>query len=541
MSDDAPLRYDFAVHPGSTYERAAALIASARLAGLVVDLGAGVGALAEAMAPYGFETVGFDGDPANVAAMIARGRRAERLDLTADDAAERIATTIDDAPVAAVVMLDVIEHLPDPERSMALLGDLVERFAAPDTSPLLVLSVPNIAHRDLAAKLLLGRWDVTPTGLLDSTHITLFTERRLTDLTTARGFTELARNDVLLERTEQHVADLAVFDTTTLAQHLRALRRRFDRHADVYQFVRSYERTDAGVATVRRPEPTDGPFCSVIVRTQGERPMLVDALVSLAAQRDRDFEVLLMVHADERHADRIRELAATFEPGFAERIQVHQVSGGGRSAPLNAALDVAAGRYVAVLDDDDVVTSDWIASFRRAAERLPGRAVRSLVAVQWVEQRTGLADFEPVSGFETPYPQRFDFLDSVRTNRTPSCALAFPNETVRALGVRFDETLRVCEDWKFQREVVGLTGVSDDGVVTSVYRRWRTGGGSQSEESADTWIVDHERVVDDLDDEPTLVPAGSMRRIHELYRRIEQLEVELGRRVDDDPPFRFGD
>ena len=63
-------------------------------------------------------------------------------------------------------------------------------------------------------------------------------------------------------------------------------------------------------------------------------------------------------------------------------------------------------------------------------------------------------------------------------------------------------------------------------------------GGSAAEEERQTWIDDHERVIDDLDAAPTLLPPGSLRRIHRLYERIESLERELGRRGPDDLPHR---
>jgi len=277
----------------------------------------------------------------------------------------------------------------------------------------------------------------------------------------------------------------------------------------------------------------------VIVRTQGERDSLIDTLTSLAAQVDDDLETLLMVHhEDPGVVDEIRALVASYSSLFVSKVQVLQVVGGGRTVPLNAALDAARGRYVAILDDDDVVTPGWVAAFRRAAESNPGRMVRAGCLVQWVEPRPdGLIDFEPVTGFEAMYPMRFDFVDTVRANRSPPCSYALPMGTIRSLGIRFDESQRVCEDWRFELEVARIAGVADDPAVTSVYRRWRGDGGSAAAEDRQVWIDDHERVIDDLDHVPTLFPPGSLRTIHELYRYIEQLETELGRRDPDDLPF----
>ena len=297
--------------------------------------------------------------------------------------------------------------------------------------------------------------------------------------------------------------------------------------------------TGAGDGPYDRDDAT--PFCTVVVRTQGNRMSLVDTLTTLAGQSDRDIEVLLMVHCERDDVvEAIVALVDGFDPGFARRVDVVHVDGGGRSAPLNEALDRARGRYLAVLDDDDVVTTDWIESFRTLADRHPGTVVRSGCVVQYIERRAcPQLDFEVVSGFWSPYPVGHDLVDTIRSNRTPQCAYAVPLETVRALGLRYDDTLSVCEDWKFQLDVARHAGWSGTDTITSVYRQWRGAGGSAEAVDTATWMADHERVVDDLDTVPTTLPPGTLRRIHDLYTRIEQLEIELGRRDPGDGPLRF--
>ncbi len=560
MPDDGPggdsersLTYDFAYSWQSTYGRVARLIASQVETGTVLDLGAGVGTLGHAVGRYGFGYLAVDADDDNVAAMRSRGREAVRVDLLADDAVARVLEVVEAAEttVVAVTMLDVIEHLPDPDRTMRLLRDVVDRLAVRQpVAPMVLLSVPNVAHYDLGAKLLLGRWDVTPTGLLDATHVTLFTEERLDALMSSNGFAETCRDDVIIEATEQRApGDFPVFGSTMLATHLRALRDGADPNGRIYQFVRSYRGTSdgrRGEAEARRvetdavPDAGSRPFLSVVVRTQGTRSTLLDTLTSLAAQHDRDIEVLLMVHSDDPDTlARVDGEVARFEDGFSRRVAVRQVRGGGRSRPLNEALVSARGRYFAILDDDDIVTPDWVATFRQIVERSPGRLVRAGCVVQGIVEREPdeAIDFSVDSGFSADHPAHFDTLDAVRSNRSPSCSYAVPLDAARALGFTFDESLRVCEDWKFELQIALTCGAADAERVTSVYRRWRSGGRASLDEGAAVWIADHEAVIDGLDETPTLLPAGSLRRIHELYRYVEQLETELGRRRPDDGPY----
>lgn len=68
-----------------------------------------------------------------------------------------------------IVCADVIEHLRDPEATLRQLVPLLApggRF---------VVSIPNAGHAGILAALFAGRFDYTPTGLLDETHLRFFT------------------------------------------------------------------------------------------------------------------------------------------------------------------------------------------------------------------------------------------------------------------------------------------------------------------------------------------------------------------------------
>lgn len=543
------LRYDFEFTWHSTYGKAATLLQDHAAPGLVVDLGCGPGVFSRPLGELGFGYVGFDADHDALAAAGARGIEVAPIDLTDFDAAIiRIVDVVGDRPVRAVSLLDTIEHLAHPDLVLDGIGRLLDALTVGgEPAPLLLVSIPNVAHVDLGAKLVTGRWDVTRVGLLDDTHITLFTEQRIHDVTTRAGFVEVGANDNIFDRTEQDfpVDHPALARATTLSRFLRALRRRSAPADETYQFIRCYRRVDADERerrcaelparpTGRPDDPSqscDGPFCSVIVRTQGGRSSLVDALTSLAAQSDRDLEVLLMVHHDEVAVhESVRELVELFEPSFVEQVQTVHVVGGGRSRPLNEALRRATGRYLAILDDDDVVTAHWIESFRSAAEAGPGTVVRAPCVVQWTERRSGVADVAPVSGFEAVHPSTFDYLDHVRRNRSPQCSYALPLGTVRALGIWFDEDLEACEDWKFLMQVARWTGVTDVDLaagpesVTSIYRRSRDGEGADGAVGGDRWAHDHMAVAHFLAEEASLVPAGALMKVRGLYEAIEEAE-----------------
>jgi 2-polyprenyl-3-methyl-5-hydroxy-6-metoxy-1,4-benzoquinol methylase len=80
-------------------------------------------------------------------------------------------------------MLDVIEHLKDPE---AFLDGLRARL---DDSPrTLIITTPNIGFIVPRLMLLFGQFNYGQTGILDRTHTRLFTFRTLRRLMRDSGF-----------------------------------------------------------------------------------------------------------------------------------------------------------------------------------------------------------------------------------------------------------------------------------------------------------------------------------------------------------------
>lgn len=79
----------------------------------------------------------------------------------------------------AVLLLDVIEHLADPEKFL-----LAQRHGHRDrpsvgNAPLFVISTPNVGFFAIRLNLLLGRFNYAERGILDITHKRLFTRRSL--------------------------------------------------------------------------------------------------------------------------------------------------------------------------------------------------------------------------------------------------------------------------------------------------------------------------------------------------------------------------
>jgi 2-polyprenyl-3-methyl-5-hydroxy-6-metoxy-1,4-benzoquinol methylase len=522
-------RYDFAYGEDTVYSHVVELVRHNRLADgdVVIDVGCGFGAVAEPLSSLGLSYIGFDSDPVAVGNLQARSFEAEAVDFSdAEHAVRMVAKRLGDRKLSAVVMIDSLEHLPNGSDVLRAL----QHFAVSQGCAPIVIAVPNVTHIDLAGKLLLGRWDVTEVGLLDDTHVAFFSEDRLRTVMAESGWLQIAADDFELSTSDQHFpADAAVLQYgAPLHELLFRLRDNASNAAIVNEFVRAYCPVATPVTRVE-DEASAAPFLSVLMRTQNSRQAtLQESLLSLAAQSCTDFEILLLPHdvpKDDLHD--LRYIVDSFPPTFADRVRIVPVDGGGRSRPLNVGITQARGAYIAILDDDDVVFAHWVSQFAGAAAKCPGRVLRAVAAEQDVEPTAwdGIRPgYEIVSRPYQRFPTTFDVVDHLINNYSPPCSLALPRSIFRDLGLRFDETLPVLEDWDVLVQAVLVSGVSSIEEVTSLWRRWRVGDSSTSVHSAHEWARARMAVLAKLDERPVLLPP---RTITKLLEKDEALTAAL--------------
>lgn len=149
----------------------------------VLELGCATGYFARALAAKGHLVVGVESDPAS-----AQAGRAAGVDIRDADLAAGLPADIDIGQFDAVLAMDVLEHLPCPER---LLGDLYARMKP---GAQLLVTGPNVAHLTMRLHLLCGRWQYADTGILDRTHLRFYTLDGWIALVKAAGFTVAESN-----------------------------------------------------------------------------------------------------------------------------------------------------------------------------------------------------------------------------------------------------------------------------------------------------------------------------------------------------------
>ena len=404
--------------------------------GVVLDLGCATGGLAEPVTDLGLDYVGADIDRAALDELAARGFEAHELDLRLeeDELFAALSSMIGGRGVAAVFLLDVIEHLVDPGPTLRAISRLP---VAGDGQPRLIVSIPNVTHVDVAVKLLAGRWDLTKIGLLDDTHLRFFTDQRVRETMAESGWGEVDAYDVVNPFSDQMFpVDAPVLRPgTPLRQLLWRVRTSADGFGETYQYVRSYQHGLTGDETAPAAAlsgfdraDADAPFLSIVVHATGVTD--AGALAGdLAAQTDQDFEVLV---------SRDRGVDAP-HPLDAAGVRVRRLD----DEPdwRNVALATAAGRYVAFVDDQTRLAPHYVEAVRRAAEQLPSRVVQT-----GVYQLGGISPAD--HGGEESFaaitsglsPVDLDPLDLVSTQPLAAVALAayaIPRQVHATTGLRF--------------------------------------------------------------------------------------------------------
>jgi glycosyltransferase involved in cell wall biosynthesis len=105
---------------------------------------------------------------------------------------------------------------------------------------------------------------------------------------------------------------------------------------------------------------------SVIIAAYNAADTLAEAIRSVLAQTRQDFELIVV---DDGSSDDTATIAA----GFAddERVRVYSQENAGPSAARNRGIALAQGKYVSMLDSDDLWFPDYLAEMGGALEKDP--------------------------------------------------------------------------------------------------------------------------------------------------------------------------
>jgi hypothetical protein len=222
------------------------------------------------------------------------------------------------------------------------------------------------------------------------------------------------------------------------------------------------------------PALEDG-LLSVVVRNHSlaRLELLDEALFSLACSFHRPLQIVLVSQAVEAGArERLQALldrhmalgevsgSLVLEPSRDDR----------RARLLNLGVSAAHGRYLALLDDDDVVDPDHHARLVDALRE--GEAAWAVGRIRRADYDTGPdGALHCVSKRPWPLAARFDLTRLARDNDLPLHSWLLDRERLRGFRVAFDERLTRLEDYAFLLRIAAVfRPVMVPGAATAEYR-----------------------------------------------------------------------
>lgn len=175
-----------------------------------LDVGCGEGALSAALKAAGAEHVaGLEREGA--AAAVARAR----LDVVVEGDITAVALPFKPREFDYLLFADVLEHLPDPESAVERLLPFLKEDGR------ILISVPNMRFYTVLLRLIADRWTYKDAGILDRTHLRIFTRRSLERMVAGLGFEieRLERNYRLVED-QSEIGRLGALATRVAARTL---------------------------------------------------------------------------------------------------------------------------------------------------------------------------------------------------------------------------------------------------------------------------------------------------------------------------------
>jgi methionine biosynthesis protein MetW len=146
----------------------------------VLELGSASGYLSGYMEQaLGCRVTGLEFDPAATAIAATRCSEVYAVDLDAPDALEPARAS---APYDVLLAAAILEHLKYPERLLQDAKNLLKPGAK------VIVSLPNISYWQFRLKLLLGKFDYVDYGVMDRTHLRLYTLKTGRELVEQQGY-----------------------------------------------------------------------------------------------------------------------------------------------------------------------------------------------------------------------------------------------------------------------------------------------------------------------------------------------------------------
>ncbi|MHB8487890.1 MAG: class I SAM-dependent methyltransferase [Candidatus Dormibacteria bacterium] len=215
--------YDVEVDPTASNTAHGAAVQMVGYGKRVLEFGCAAGHVTKVLVQQNCAVTGVERD---ATAASGASRYAERV-VVGDIEADEVWGELEGQTFDVLMFGDVLEHMRDP---LAVLRRGVPLLAA---GGVVVTSIPNVAHGDLRLELLRGRFEYGPWGLLDRTHLRLFTYETMLALLHQAGLAPVELRRIIVPLFKAPEFDVKPEDVDPQVVEML----RHDPNAETYQFV----------------------------------------------------------------------------------------------------------------------------------------------------------------------------------------------------------------------------------------------------------------------------------------------------------------
>ncbi len=210
--------------------------------------------------------------------------------------------------------------------------------------------------------------------------------------------------------------------------------------------------------------PKEAPLVSIIVRTCGRPEVLRETLISLRHQTYSNIEVVVVEDGPDCSGKMIKE-------DFSDLNIIYHAMGKnvGRSKAGNTAMELAHGKYLNFLDDDDLFYADHVEVLVRALEKSENRAAYAFAFETPVQVMSKDPYIYKVYGYNRVHRTKFNKIELCYHNFIPIQCIMFEKGLFDQYG-GLDETLDALEDWDLWVRYSLYTDFECVEKTTSIYR-----------------------------------------------------------------------
>ena len=246
---------------------------------------------------------------------------------------------------------------------------------------------------------------------------------------------------------------------------------------------------------------------SVIIPTYNRPEMLKDAITSVIHQTYKNFEIIIVNDAGVNVESIVTELNSAGNLRYIEHPENR-----GMAAARNTGIKHARGKYIALLDDDDLF---YPTHLKTALDDLSDDTpVIYTDAIRATYRRVDGA-FQ-LAGKKVPYSIDFDRDKLLIGNISPVNCFVFEKDSGLQAGL-FDETFPVLEDWEFFIRLSELCAFKHINRVTTQVN-WRGDGTSVTFSRGMDFKKNRERIYKRYRAEIGRIPNA--RAIHKMFQDI---------------------